>query len=704
MVNKRASAGIHFPVIAFILMFSHIPVLIHGETTEKENYSRVLEAFSGNSASVNMVSLEERPLLADFGSFGSSLLVRSRDTPALNRAQGTFVFAVPLDAEFAVDTALSLTGLLKKTDSRVNILVAFLGGERIKLPDDLFTSSGTNTVTISHSGLRDLLTLADLPENWVLCYFDADEAPESLLLRQGGRGYLAPLDIIKPLPSLFRSFNIPWSFTIRFNSIYKLGLVEGPEVLAVAWEEEVNGFVLSGEKTGAGETLAPEVLAELMLNYAASLNFPILSPDRHYSSLPLPDGRFFFATEGITAVILLSIVAIILLLYLLYSARNNAILVYHFRLFLKNFWFFMVPLPLLIICLKASSFTYSLVFNAMVSKTYSVPLGAANYAGLGLSLILAIILFFLSLLVLNRMRFPQRARFYGFAAVIFSVLGILSAALLDFAYVPFFIWAFVFISIGVVVSNPILIFIFALLAPVLAIFAFFNILQTGSARLAELFIFSPLQAIEGWIVTIQLALLILPVLLLFTRGIIIFQKSFQKSLSLFINKLLNRKTRYIVLSILAAILVLVMAAQISIFKRKNPVEERSITEVFETEGDNSILTFLIDDVVFQDSRILTINLAARGDPIRFDLSLESMSEKPLLPVYSSPVPFEKTDDGKEINFILGEGPSNPFVMEIVLPLDFEGSLKATAIYNDSANYFLIAGKNISLEATTGTQR
>jgi len=693
MTSVKVRIGIHFLLFAFILIFSHITVLVYGETTEKENYDRVLEAFSGNSASANRVSLEERPLLADFGSFGSSLLVRSKDAAGANRAQGTFVFAVPLDADFAVDTALSLTRLLKETDNKANILVAFLGGEKNKLPDDIFASSNTNKKTISHSGLRDLLTLTDLPENWVLCYFDSVEAPESLVLWHGGRGYLAPLDIIKPLPALFKSFNIPWSFTIRFNSLYKLGLVEGPEALAVAWGEEVNGFVLSGRKTGYGETLTPEILAMLMLNYAASLNFPILSPDRHYSFLPLPNGRFFFAAEGFTAVILLSIVAIILFLYLLYSARNNVILVYHFRLFLKYFWFFLIPLPLLIICLKASSFTYSIVLNA-----FKAPLGSANYAGLGLSLILAIVVFFLPLPALNRVKFPQRARFFGFAAVIFGGLGILSVALLDFAYIPFFIWAFVFISIGAIIPNYILTFISAFAAPVLAIFALFNMFETGSTRLAELFIFSPWQAIEGWIVTVQLALMILPVLLLFIRGAILFQKSSVKI------KMPNRKIRHIVLSILAAALVLAMVTQILIFKQKNPTEERFITEISETEADNSILTLLVNDVVFQDSRILTMNLSAYGDPVRFDVSLESMAEKTLLPVYSAPVPFERIDDGKKINFILGEGPSNPFAMEIVLPLDFEGFLKATAIYNDPKNYFLLTSKSISLEATTGTRR
>jgi len=668
-------------VIAFIL--SLFPALIHGETTEKENYNRVLEAFSGMP-----VSLEERSLLADFGNFSSSLLVRSRDSSGANREQGTFVFAVPLDAEFAVDTALSLTKLLKEKGSTVNILVAFLGGEKTKLPDDLLASSNTYIKTASCSGLRDLLTLTDLPENWVLCYFDAGQAPESLILRHGGKGYLAPLSVIKPLPALFRSFNIPWSFAIRFNSIYKLGLVEGPEALAIAWQEEVNCFILSGEKTGHGKTLTPDILSELLVNYAASLSFPILSPDRHYSFIPLPNGGFFFITEGITVAMLLLIVAIFLFLYLLYSARNNAIIVYHFWLIIKNFLFFIVPLPLLTVCLKASAFVYYLIL-----KSFNALFAATNYTGFVLSLFLAISIFFLSLAILDRLHFPQRARFYGFAALIFCVQGILSAALLDFAYVPFFIWSFVFISTGAIVSNSILIFIFALLAPILAVFAFFNIFETGSTRLAELFIFSPWQAKEGWVVTIQVALLILPVMFLILRGIILFQKSFA------INIKLNKTIRLIAFSVLSATLILAMVTQILFFKKKNPPEKRFITEI--TEAEDDILALLIDDIVFQDSRILSMNLSARGSPVRFDVSLESIDGRTLLPVYSAPVPFERADGGKKIIFTLGEEPVNPFTMEIVLPLDFESFLKATAIYNDSGNNFSIISRRANLEATTG---
>jgi hypothetical protein len=300
---------------------------------------------------------------------------------------------------------------------------------------------------------------------------------------------------------------------------------------------------------------------------------------------------------------------------------------------------------------------------------------------------------------LNRPRFPQRARFYGFASLIFTVVGILSAALLDFAYVPFFIWSFVFISTGAIVSHFIPIFIFALSAPILAVLAFLNIFETGSTRLAELFIFSPWHAKEGWAVTIQVALLILPVLFLIMRGLIIFQKSFQKSLVE--NKKPNRKIRLIVLSALAAAFALSMIVQILVYKHKNPAEKIFITEISETGDNDNTLTLLIDDIVFQDSRILTMNLLASGSPVRFDVSIESIDHRTLLPVYSAPAPFERTADGEKITFTLGEEPPNPFAMEIVLPLDFEGFLKATAIYNDSANHILTVSKRAGLKATTG---
>jgi hypothetical protein len=52
-------------------------------------------------------------------------------------------------------------------------------------------------------------------------------------------------------------------------------------------------------------------------------------------------------------------------------------------------------------------------------------------------------------------------------------------------------------------------------------------------------------------------------------------------------------------------------------------------------------------------------------------------------IYSAPMPFRYIEDSpsrSSIEFILGEGPPNPFATEIVLPANFAGFLRAEALY------------------------
>ena len=643
-------------------------------------------------------STEERSLLAEYGGFGSSLFFRSRRITG--DGQGTFVFAVPLDADFSVDTALSMAGKLQSRESPVNILIAFLGNEKNELPVDLKSSYAPDKV--SHRGLRDLLTLTDMPENWVLCYMDADAQPDELILRHGRRGYVAPLSLIEPLPPLFLSRNIPFSFAVGNNSIYKLGLIEGPEALRIAWEEEVNGFLLSDRQGKIGrkhEEISPDSLAELLLEYSSSLDFPILNPDRHYSFIPFFGGKYFFATEGATVILILLVTGFFLSIYLLYSARYNAILVYHSRLFLKSFWIFLLFLPVLVICIKISGSLYFLLFRAL-----NAPSGTANYTGVGLTFLTGILLFYLPSPVLDLVHFPQRARFYGFSALIFGIFGILSAAFMDFSYIPFFLLAFIFVFIAVIVSNPALVFLSSFSVLIFALAALLSIFETNRAGLSELFIFSSLATPENWTASIQVSLITLTILMLLKRGFILLRKSFRE------NKKPNRKSRLVFLPVIIIASIAAMVIQILILKQINRFDARIVTEISETDGKT--LSLSVNDIVFQDSRIITLNLGARGNPIRFDVSLDSFDERSLLPLYSSPVPYERVNDGKTIHFSLGEHPHNPLTIEIVLPLEFEGRLKAEAIYNtwdpeiapgekpESDNYYLLVTGNIGLDATT----
>jgi hypothetical protein len=91
-----------------------------------------------------------------------------------------------------------------------------------------------------------------------------------------------------------------------------------------------------------------------------------------------------------------------------------------------------------------------------------------------------------------------------------------------------------------------------------------------------------------------------------------------------------------------------------------------------------VLDLSLEDMFFQESRILEIRLKARGNPVRFDLFLESPDAIPL--VYSVPCPVEEQKGGTAA-FILGEDPPNPFTLEIVLSRDFSGSLRVEALYD-----------------------
>ena len=638
----------------FIVIFALVPAFLFGQPSEKENLNRVIQALNGIPGN------EERFLLADYGGFGSSLLVRNPGTSEdPDKAQGTFVLAVPLYADFALDTALAMADLLSYRNNSVNILIAFLGDERNELPVDM---GG-----IAHKGLRDLLSLADMPENWVLCYLDADETPGEIAILYGRRGYVAPLDIVKPLPFLFKSRGIPWSFLIRYNEIYKLGLVEGPEVLLIAWNEEINGFVMSGaDNPERNETVLPRELADLLLDYAETLSFPVLNPDRHYSSFILPNGDVFFLSEGYTAVLLLLAVGILFSLFLIYSARYNAILFLNFRLFTRSLWVFLILFPFLIVSIKISAFLYSRLL-----LLFGAPLGTANFAGAGLAVALAILVFFLSTPVLDIIRFPRRERFYGISAVMFVTIGLFSAAFLFFSYVPVFIWGFVFIFLGALLRNPILVFSCVLLLPVFPVAAMFNVFETGSNRITELLIFSGWRSTGDWGAAFQIALLFLPLFLLAKRGMVLLKKRNRRVLEL-------KPRRKYRLPIFISALLLAMPLQILLMKHQNPPEPRFHAEIYNDE----ILNVSLEDINFQDSRIISLRAEARGRPVRFDVFLESNSSSSLLPVYSATVPFERDAEGRKISFFLGEFPPNPLSMEIVVSQNFNASLSITAIFND----------------------
>ena len=647
------------------VIFIIAPALLSAESRERENLSRASRALDELA-----IPFEKRSLLADHGGFGYSLLVRAEDSHP-----GTFVLAVPLEADFAVDTGLALAEAMRGHGNPVNIIVAFLGNERNELPGEL---GG-----VPHKGLRDLLNIADIPENWVLCYLDIASAPQGLVLRHGSRGYVTPLEILRPLASLLSSHGIPWSFRIRFNEIYKLGFVEAHQALSIAWQEEVNGFVLTESPGFPGEpsayAICPHGLAALFLDYAAALNFPMLKLDKHYFFLTVPGGEVLFFGEGITVALLLITVGICLFLFLVYSVKYNALLLFNTRLFFKSIWVFFILLFLMVVSIRAAGILYAALFLAFGPPGPAGLPAHAYYAGAGLTMLLAILIFFLHSPVFSLIRIPKRAQFYGFSSVILVAMGLLTAAFLDISFVPAFLWASFFIFFAASLSRPALVFPCILLIPLLALAALLNIIETGSTRIAELFISPNLRSPGGWLFAVQIALFSLPLFLLVKRGIILCRKASRRE-----HKPRGR-FRLAAVSMLLAVILAAMLAQILLIPGDQIAapERRFIAEGPDIAPgtENEILMLSLENVVFQDTRIITLNLGARGSPVRFDVSLECAYGLSLPPVYSAPVPFRRERGGSRVQFILGENPPNPLSLEIALPWNFAGFLRAQALFN-----------------------
>ncbi|MDR2618971.1 MAG: hypothetical protein LBC62_08885 [Treponema sp.] len=625
-----------------------------GQTAERENRTRVLEALTKEGEG----GFEERFLLGEYGGFGSSIHVRLQQTADMAEpegSEGTFVLAVPLERSFAVDTALAFIKARMDQRSSGNMLVAFLGDEYSRLPPDVRG--------LSHKGLRDLLSLPDMPENWILCYMDIDKAPKGILIRHGTGSYIAPLELTRPLRGLFRDYGIPAFFEIRYNELYKLGLAAGPEELSLAWEAEINGICLSEDpaalrRRSSPDFLTPEAVAGVLLDYREKLEFPVQNPDRHYSFFTLPWTQdIAFVSEKTAVITLLCMAAVFIFFILVYSAVYRQMFFSKLRLFLKHSWIFIIFLPLLVMVLAGAGFLYDFLLIL-----FKKPQAQGDYPAAGLVILLAVWLFYIPSHLLDYMHIPRKHNFYGASAMILATAGLFAAAVIDFTYIPVFLWAFLFTFLGALFRKAALVIISALLIPMQALGAFINIRETGSGILADLFLNA--GSLGSLAAALQIAVLSLPFILLLKRGAVIINRGKKNPVR---NLLLFR----------IAVLVLILGSM-AVYVLTLPGGKPETVRLVKKDQD-AVLDLSLRDIFFQESRILEFRLGARGSPVRFDLFLEAPGSGARPLVYSAPFPFR--EEGGVIVFELGENPPNPLSAEIILPRDFSGSVRAEALYN-----------------------
>ncbi|MDR1107784.1 MAG: hypothetical protein LBL19_01990 [Spirochaetaceae bacterium] len=606
------------------------------------------------------IPFEVRPLFTEYGGFGSSLLVRVSPESAAEGA-GRFILALPLSSAedpgalfpYGLQAGLAFIQKAREGGIKKEILVAFLGDEQSRFPPELRKSSP--------AGLEDLLALQENPENTVLVYADLYAPPEKLRIHHGGNRSLTPLNVLEVLPGLCDARGIPFGFAVKANELYKLGFVDGPPALRTALEYGIPSWYLEGARNGpeapAANPIPADVLGELLLEYAASLNFSAENLDYHYLIFQ-NFGKTVFIPELTTVFILWAFSALGFLMFLIYSIIWRKMLIIQWTLFFRWFWVIGILFTVLFLTLQGSE-----LFFGFLLERFSLSREKIYYGGILFTLGNALILFSLLSPLVERLKIPRKASFYGNAAVILIILGSLIALVLDITFIPAFLWAFLFTVLAALLPFPLPVYGITFIIPL-------QIAQTVITSMGAVTTGLPVFTHSNRLALILfVAVTSFPSVLIFQRASALSGERRKRSPRLF-----RLVSRFILLAAGIGALTVYM-------RNQTPQAEPVRRVIAERQDRPEILDVTVTGSTFLSRRILEITLSARAAPARFDLYLDSESGRPSL--YTAPMPFvvkENPPQGSTLEFILGENPPNPFTATMVLPLNFSGTLRVEALY------------------------
>jgi hypothetical protein len=543
------------------------------------------------------------------------------------------------------------------------IWVTFLGDEQSRVPPDQRRES--------HTGLEDLLALLENSENAVLVYTDIDEPPEKITLHHGGQKTLAPLSLLQPIPGLCDSHGVPFSFAVTANELYKLGFVEGPSVLGASLTQGIPSLYLEGTRNVSGGSpggkIPAELLGALLLEYAISLNFSMENLDYHYLIFQY-FGKTIFVPELITVTTLWALIALGFLIFLIYSIVLRRVLIIQWQIFFRRSWVIVILFIVLFLALQGAE----LFFGFLLNK-FTLSRDRIYFGGIVFTLIMALTLFSLINIFFDRLKIPRKANFYGNAAVILVILGSLIAVFLDITFIPAFIWAFLFTILAVFIPFSLPLYGIGFIIPLQiagTLLTSVGAVNTGFPMINH--------TNRIWII-LFVTITSFPSVLIFKRAAALVKGRGRRR-----KKTPSRSRLFRLISWSIMLAASMGALTLYVYNLSKEPQAIPVRRVIAEDSENpAILELTITSRSFLARRILEIRLNARGEPVRFDIYLDS--ERDPQPVYTAPMPFvlrdsEHSPQGSTLEFILGENPPNPFTTDIVLPLTFSGFLRLEALY------------------------
>jgi hypothetical protein len=617
----------------------------------------------------------KRSLSASMGAFGASLVADFPGSAPRSRESGidSLVLAVPLSTssrpadaplDYGVRVALALADRLRRSPPAIDVRIAFLGDEKSELPADLREG-------LAHAGLREMAeSYGAEADRAVFVYLDLPEQAARFQIAhgssEGGRGSLAPRNLVAALGEAFSARGVPLSLAMPYSELYRLALVRGPEELRILRERGISAVLISASyrDLSAGDGPAPPE-AEAT---AAALDLAILKlaqnaeEDEERYSIMAP--VFLILTEEQTVLIFVGMSALFLFAFLVYSLTHRHLTVARLKVFVKRLWVILAFWIAVFFCVRAAGLTLSFLLAWTKTTPASNPYGAA-----AIKLLLLFCFYYAAAPLLALKPFPRRAHFYGSASLACLSAGALIAAALDFSFVPIFIWSFSLAFLSTVIRSPSAAVIPTVLAP----------LQIAGAAAAAVGSGDPDTAFailnSDPLMELYFAFLALPFLFLFRRLSIQSRARMIRRARLTSSAHTSRRYTRPILVAGALAAGAVFARDTAEAELRRPLPVRAET------ADPSVFSLTAKDATFLDRRIAAISLRSEGRPLRFDVSLSSPSP---ITVYDAPVPYVLSDDGLSARFVLGERPSNPLELEITLPESLAAKFESHALYYDAS--------------------
>jgi hypothetical protein len=346
----------------------------------------------------------------------------------------------------------------------------------------------------SLDALQDIYTALDNPENSILLFLDFPVPPGEVFIYHGSPGHIAPLGILKPLTDLFDSRGIPYSFSNRFNELYKFSLIGKNPVTEFMQSRDIPSLLVSsagvlppggGESAGLPGLLPPDYLAGALAEYSKEAAAEAGNLDTHYSIYRIR-GRTLFVSEILTIRMLLLANGIVIIVFLFFFLFRRLKMLILLRLGFSYSWVSLLygaALFLSAIAGEALLYAFTALFRISLPD---LPLNRL-YTAMGLAFLAGILLFsavpspLLSLIWIKR-----RGGFYGFTAICFSIVLLLFGSILDITVAPLLTWMLICISLAMIWPHAVPAFIFSLILMVLPAATFTDAL--GNEELSRLFL------------------------------------------------------------------------------------------------------------------------------------------------------------------------------------------------------------------------